>query len=444
MEEKIRVSNSILDKMNKRYQGFENCYVDKSDGIEFVESLIRFFNFNSVDELFNLNAKVMNYREFIQFMMDNGLREWAIEDAAEIGVTIDSTEETIFEWIDEHYYYYLEHFYNDIKDSSFDWFVSEETEQNLEIEDSYFFVVFYDKLNESKKKFSLKKSIKKNISKRIVEERKRATKKVIKEANFYTYKSGDIASDVLGEIFNTNYDKSFPDEFTKIDLTDEEIEEKTDEILKDYFKRYADVEEMVKEYMETEYSDGIYDLVRELQPATFEKAKSAIISDVKEMIKVHNDDADSFRNEVEVEGMKESKKRIGRKLNEKKRLMKESIDPYKEQIIEITPEMKQKYPSLKDYNEIIFNGKKINWYDAMEFAEKNNAVLPSRKELKDIWNIVDSPDNYRKYYEFAWARENGRNVFGKEIDELAHRICPRYGDRICEKEGYINYAFCLR
>ena len=164
MEEKIRISNSTLNQMNKTYKGFENCYNSKEDGKEFVESIANILNPKSIDNLLKLNAKVMDYREFIQFMLDNGLYDWIVER-----VHVPVEKEDIMDWIDDNFYECIEHFYDDIKDSSFDWFVSEATEQYSELEDFYFFVVFYKGMNESKK-FNLKEAIKRNIAKRLIKE----------------------------------------------------------------------------------------------------------------------------------------------------------------------------------------------------------------------------------------------------------------------------------
>jgi hypothetical protein len=88
--------------------------------------------------------------------------------------------------------------------------------------------------------------------------------------------------------------------------------------------------------------------------------------------------------------------RFGRKM-----MKEESINIYKEQIIKITDEMKEKFPSLENYDEIFLTGEFMTWWEADMFAYDSNMwFLPSRNELKNIWKVINT-----KEFQWAWTGE---------------------------------------
>lgn len=121
--------------------------------------------------------------------------------------------------------------------------------------------------------------------------------------------------------------------------------------------------------------------------------------------------------------------------------VKESLDIDKEQTIEITDEMKEKYPSLKNYDKIIISGKKMNFDEAEEYAKENNAILPNIEEGNDIVKfVVDG----RKHISFkAWTREEADNaenaVYTVSTNGLAYTADNNKGAPLAKWR-----VFCLR
>lgn len=127
-----------------------------------------------------------------------------------------------------------------------------------------------------------------------------------------------------------------------------------------------------------------------------------------------------------------------------RKMMKESIDIDKEQVIEITPEMKQKYPSLEKYSEIIITGQKMDWWDADRYASNHNALLPDRKEMFDVWSIINDTGEIT---EGAWTRE----IYLEDDDSyilneawFVSSNVKRKGTGVDASKSYKFYVFCLR
>jgi hypothetical protein len=110
-----------------------------------------------------------------------------------------------------------------------------------------------------------------------------------------------------------------------------------------------------------------------------------------------------------------------------------SIDINKEQVINITDEMKRKYFSLKDFNEILILGKRKDWWSATRYAYNNNAYLPNRDELKDIWKIIDLDD---LKYHWAWTREVVN--MGSAYSVSSYGLIDR------SDNGSVYNVFCVR
>ena len=106
-------------------------------------------------------------------------------------------------------------------------------------------------------------------------------------------------------------------------------------------------------------------------------------------------------------------------------------------IITLTKELKTKYPSLKEYDELFMSAKLMNWWDADRYASDHFAQLPSREELKDIHKLIDAPT----YYEFRcwWTRE----VYEKH-SRFAYCFYPEEHACSSAEKYYSHAVFCLR
>ena len=75
----------------------------------------------------------------------------------------------------------------------------------------------------------------------------------------------------------------------------------------------------------------------------------------------------------------------------------------------------------------------MNWWDADRYAFDNDAWLPDRDEMKDIWKIIDLGD-----YGWAWTRD--------VYDSTPHStyLVDFYGFVSSDSEDESHYCFCMR